>query len=199
MPRVAAPPLALALGLAAALAVAACGGGSDAKLLAGNTAQEIRENLDSVQRLVDEGECVGAEDAALSVSSQVEAIEGIDPKLKQLLQEGAGRLNEVVDQCEEAEATVEETTPPPTTESPEAKAKAEKESEKEEQEAEKEQEQAEKEEEKEQKAAEKEQEKAEKEEEKEQKAAEKEQEHEEAEGGEPSGGVGPGSAPGEGG
>ena len=97
MPRVAAPPLALALGLAAALALAACGGGSDAKLLAGNTAQEISENLDSVQRLVDEGECVDAEVAALEVSSQVEAVEGIDPKLKQLLQEGAGRLNEVVD------------------------------------------------------------------------------------------------------
>ena len=198
MPRVAAAPLALALGLAAALALAACGGGSDAKLLAGNTAQEIRENLDSVQRLVDEGECVGAEDAALSVSSQVEAVEGIDPKLKQLLQEGAARLNEVVDQCEEAEATVEETVPAPT-ESPEEKAKAEKESEKEQKEAEKEQEKAEKEAEKEQKEAEKEQEKAEKEAEKEQKEAEKEQEHEEAEGGEPSGGVGPGSAPGEGG
>ena len=198
MPRVAAAPLALALGLAAALALAACGGGSDAKLLAGNTAQEIRENLDSVQRLVDEGECVGAEDAALSVSSQVEAVEGVDPKLKQLLQEGAARLNEVVDQCEEAEATVEETIPPPT-ESPDEKAKAEEESEKAQKEVEKEQEKTEKEAEKEQQEAEKEQEKAEKQAEKEQKEAEKEQEHEEAEGGEPSGGVGPGSTPGEGG
>src|SRR6476659_948206 len=180
MPRVAAPPLALALGLAATLGLAACGGGSDAKLLAGNTAQEISENLDSVQRLVDEGECVGAEDAALSVSGQVEAVEGIDPKLKQLLQEGAERLNEVVDQCVEAEETVEETIPAPT-ESTEDKADAEKEREKA------------------QKEAEKEEEKAEKEAEKEQKEAEKEQEHEEAEGGEPSGGVGPGSAPGEGG
>src|SRR6476646_7924132 len=157
MPRVAAAPLALALGVAAALALAACGGGSDAKLLAGNTAQEIRENLDSVQRLVDEGECVGAEDAALSVSSQVESVEGIDPKLKQLLQEGAARLNEVVDQCEEPEATVEETVPAPA-ESPEEKAKAEEESEKEEKETEKAQEAAEREAEKEQKEAEKEQE-----------------------------------------
>jgi hypothetical protein len=198
MPRVAAAPPALALGLAAALALAACGGGSDAKLLAGDTAQEIRENLDSVQRLVDEGECVGAEDAALSVSSQVEAVEGVDPKLKQLLREGAERLNEVVDQCAEAEATVEETTPVPT-ESPEEQANAEEESEKEQKEAEKEAEKAEKDEEKEQKEAEKEQEKAEKEAEKEQKEAEKELEHEEAGGGEPSGGVGPASAPGEGG
>jgi outer membrane biosynthesis protein TonB len=198
MPRVAATPLALALGLAAALALAACGGGSDAKLLAGNTAQEIRENLDSVQRLVDEGECVGAEDAALSVSSQVEAVEGIDPKLKQLLQEGAGRLNEVVAQCVEEEETVEETIPAPT-ETPEEKANAEKEGEKEQKEAEKEQAKAEKDAEKEQKQAEKEQEKAEKEAEKEQKQAEMEQGHEEAETGEPSGGVGPGSTPGEGG
>jgi outer membrane biosynthesis protein TonB len=195
MPRVAATPLALALGLAAALALAACGGGSDAKLLAGNTAQEIRENLDSVQRLVDEGECVGAEDAALSVSSQVEAVEGIDPKLKQLLQEGAGRLNEVVAQCVEEEETVEETIPAPT-ETPEEKANAEIEGEKEQKEAEKEQAKAEKDAEKEQKQAEKEQEKAEKEAEKEQKQAEKEQGHEEAETGEPSGGVGPGNAPG---
>jgi septal ring-binding cell division protein DamX len=198
MPRVAAAPLALALGLAATLALAACGGGSDAKLLAGNTAQEIRENLDSVQRLVEEGECVGAEDAALSVSSQVEAVEGIDPKLKQLLQEGAERLNEVVDQCAEAEVTTEETIPAPT-ESPEEQANAEKESEKEQKDAEKEQEKTEKEAEKEQKDVEKEQEKAEKEAEKEQKEAEKEQAHEEPEGGEPSGGVGPGSATGEGG
>ena len=88
---------------------------------------------------------------------------------------------------------MEETVPAPT-ESPEEKAKAEEESEKEPKEAEKEQEKAEKEAEKEQKEAEKEQEKAEKEAEKEQKEAEKEQAPEEAEGGEPSGGVGPGSA-----
>jgi outer membrane biosynthesis protein TonB len=186
MPRVAASLLALALGLAAALALASCGGGSDAKLLAGNTAQEISENLDSVQRLVDEGECVDAEEAALQVSSQVEALEGIDPELKQAMQKGAERLNEVVDTCEEPEETTEETLPVPT-ESPEENAKAEEESEKE-------QEKVEKEAEKEQKEQEKEQEKVEKEVEKEQKEQEKEQEPEEAEGGEPSGGIGPGSA-----
>jgi hypothetical protein len=168
MPRVAASLLALALGLAAALALASCGGGSDAKLLAGNTAREISENLDSVQRLVDEGECIDAEDAALQVSSQVEALEGIDPELKQAMQKGAERLNEVVDACEEPEETMEETLPVPT-ESPEEKAKAEEESEKE-------------------------QAKVEKEAEKEQKEQEKEQGPEEAEGGEPSGGIGPGSA-----
>jgi outer membrane biosynthesis protein TonB len=193
MPRLAAAVLALAIGAVASLALASCGG-SDAKLLPGETAQEISENLDSVQHLVEEGECIDAQDAALEVSAEVESLQGIDPKLKEALQDGAARLNEVVDQCEEPEETVEETLPVPT-ESPEEKAKAEKESEKEQQEVEKEQEKVEKEAEKEQQEAEKEQEKVEKEE---QKEAEKEQEHEEAEGGEPSGGVGPGSAPGEG-
>src|SRR5215203_3961850 len=121
MPRVAASPLALAAALcAAALALASCGGGSDAKLLPGETAQEISENLDSVQRLVDEGECIEAEEAALEVSAQVEALRGIDPELKQVLERGADRLNEVVDNCEpEIEETVEETEPETTEESEE--------------------------------------------------------------------------------
>ena len=51
---------------AVALALASCGSGSDAKLLPGNTAQEITENLDSVKQLAAEGECVAAEDAALA-------------------------------------------------------------------------------------------------------------------------------------
>jgi hypothetical protein len=185
MPRVVASLLAVALGAAAAVAIASCGG-DDAKLLAGTTAQEIRENLDSVQRLMDEGECIGAEDEALQVSLQVESLRGIDPKLKQALEAGAARLNEVVDTCEEPEETVEETLPAPTTtESPEEREKQQKGEEKE-------QENAEKEAEKGQEEAEKEQEKAEKEAEKEQKEAEKEQAKEEAEGGDSSGGIGPG-------
>jgi hypothetical protein len=94
--------LALALGAAAAFALASCGG-EDAKLLPGSTAAEISENLDVVQRLASEGECVGAADAADQVSAQVEALEGVDPKLKQALERGAARLDEVVTTCEEAE------------------------------------------------------------------------------------------------
>jgi hypothetical protein len=123
MPRVAGNTLALAATLcAAALALVSCGGGSDAKLLPGETAQEISENLDSVQRLVDEGECIAAEDAALQVSTQVETLQGIDAELKRVLEDGAERLNEVVDTCEAnlAEDTVEETLPE-TTETTEEK------------------------------------------------------------------------------
>src|SRR5215203_4103719 len=120
MPRVAASPLALAATLcAAALVLASCGGGSDAKLLPGETAQEISENLDAVQRLVDEGDCLEAEEAALEVSSQVEALRGIDPELKQVLERGADRLNEVVDTCEHDFEPTLEKTEPETTESTE--------------------------------------------------------------------------------
>jgi hypothetical protein len=96
--------LALLLGAIAAVALASCGGGEDAKLLPGTTAQEISENLDGVKQFVSEGECVGAENAAQEVSSQVEALDGVDAKLKQALQRGAEKLDEVVATCVETEA-----------------------------------------------------------------------------------------------
>jgi len=115
--------LALALGAAAALALVSCGGGEDAKLLPGNTAAEITENLDRVKQYAEEGECVGAEDAVGEVNAQVEGLTGVDPKLVEALQRGAERLSEVVAGCTEEEtetvapadeATTEETeTVPP--------------------------------------------------------------------------------------
>jgi len=144
--------LALALGTAAAVVLVACGGGEDAKLLPGNTAQEITENLDRVQRYAEEGECVGAEDAVGEVTNQVESLQGVDPKLEDALRRGAARLSEVVASCEEEETT-ETVAPPeesPSTEEteripPGQEKKAEKEREKEEKDQEKEDEQAEKE------------------------------------------------------
>jgi hypothetical protein len=96
------PRLMFALGLSAAagLALAACGG-EDAKLLPGETAREITANLDTVQRLSSEGDCVGAESAAGQVGEQIEAIEGVDRKLKRALEDGAARLEEVIASCEE--------------------------------------------------------------------------------------------------
>jgi outer membrane biosynthesis protein TonB len=190
MPRVTRPALVLAIAAAAALALTACGSGSDAKLLPGKTAQEINENLDSVQQLVDEGECVAATDAALQVSSDVESQRNIDPKLKQILQEGASRLNEVVATCDETtETTIEEAAPEPETPEEEPK-KKEKKPKKVEPEETLEQEQAQEEE-----ATEKElppQAKGEA------KGHEKEPPPAEEESGEHSGGIGPASAAGEG-
>lgn len=141
--------LALALGAAVAVVLVSCGGGEDAKLLPGNTAQEITENLDRVQQYAEEGECVGAEDAVGEVTTQVEALQGVDPKLEEALRRGAARLGEVVASCEEEETT--ETVAPaeesPSTEEtervpPGQEKKAEKEREKEERDQEKEEEKA---------------------------------------------------------
>jgi hypothetical protein len=130
---------------AATLALAACGGGEDAKLLPGTTAAEITENLESVKQLAGEGECVGAANAAQGVNTQVEALEGVDPKLVQALQRGAQKLTEVVATCEEetTEAIAPADEAPPTEEEttklpPGQEKKEEKEREKEESKAEKE-------------------------------------------------------------
>lgn len=113
--------LAVSLCTATAVSLASCGGGEDAKLLPGTTAREINENLDLVEQYAEEGECVGATDAAGEVSTQVEALGGVDPKLKQVLQRGAARLTEVIVSCEESsteavapasEATTEDKEPP---------------------------------------------------------------------------------------
>lgn len=150
MPRPLAFLLALALFGAAAIAVSACGE-ENAQLLPGGTAREITANLDTVQQLADEGDCLGAESAALQVSEQVEALDAVDPKLKQALQEGARRLNEVVTGCEEElEAVPDETTtePEPSTDEKEAEGEDEEredEMEEEEKEREKEEEESEKE------------------------------------------------------
>lgn len=97
------PRLLLALGLAVAatLVLVACGG-EDAKLLPGETAREITANLDTVQQLSAEGDCIGAESAAQQVGEQIEALEGVDRKLKRALEDGAARLEEVIAGCEES-------------------------------------------------------------------------------------------------
>jgi hypothetical protein len=96
---------ALALTALLAVGLSACGSSGGANLLPGTTASQINSNLDEVRQLVAEGECVGARDAADQVTAQVDELGGIDAKLKQLLVEGAQRLEEVVAGCEEAEVT----------------------------------------------------------------------------------------------
>ncbi len=100
MPRFPASLLVLAFAALAALGLVACGG-EDAQLLPGETAREITANLDTVQQLSDEGDCVGAESAAQQVGEQIEALEGVDRKLKLALEDGAARLEEVIVECDE--------------------------------------------------------------------------------------------------
>lgn len=101
MPRFVALPLVLCLGLLALFGLGACGE-EDAQLLGGETAREINANLETVQQLADEGDCVGAESAVEQVGEQIDALEEVDPRLKQALEEGAERLGEVIETCEES-------------------------------------------------------------------------------------------------
>jgi hypothetical protein len=124
--RLSASVLAIALGALTALGMVACGGGDSADLLPGSTASEITANLDQVKDLATARDCVGAEAAAQSVSTQIEELSGVDEKLKQALRDGAAKLNEVVADCEEAPAA-EETAPAiDEAEEPEAEEKKEK-------------------------------------------------------------------------
>ncbi|HEU5252188.1 MAG TPA: hypothetical protein VFU16_02545 [Solirubrobacterales bacterium] len=105
--------LAFALGAACAAALASCGGG-DADLLPGTTADQIESNLDQVEALAAEEDCIGAEDAVATVTAEVEELQGVDSKLKAALREGTAKLSEVVARCDE-EAASEETEPEPET------------------------------------------------------------------------------------
>jgi hypothetical protein len=103
MGRLSALMLALFLGGASAVALASCGGGSDAKLLPGSTASQIESNLEEVRQLAAGHDCVGAEDAVAAVAAEVEQLNDVAPKLKSALQEGTAKLSEVVGRCEEEE------------------------------------------------------------------------------------------------
>jgi hypothetical protein len=101
--------LAFLLGTASAVGLVSCGGGNDAQLLPGTTADQIESNLDQVAELAAAEDCVGAEDAVGEVTAEVEELQGVDVKLKTALQEGTAKLREVVGRCEEE--TSEETEP----------------------------------------------------------------------------------------
>lgn len=107
MVRLIAPILALALGMSSAFALVSCGSG-EAELLPGETADQIIENLDTVESLAAEGDCEGAQRAAAEVSGQVDSLSGVDRELIQALRRGTDQLETVVAQCEAT--TVTETT-----------------------------------------------------------------------------------------
>jgi hypothetical protein len=100
-------PIVIFLTIVAGVTLSACGG-SNPKLLPGTTAAQINANLDEVQRLAEEEDCIGAENAATAVQEEIDALEGVDAKLKQALVQGAERLNSVVGECEETGLVGEE-------------------------------------------------------------------------------------------
>jgi hypothetical protein len=109
MARLSALFLVFALGAASAVALVSCGGGDGADLLPGTTADQIESNLNEVEELADEGDCIGAESAVAEVAGSVEDLQ-VDRRLKAALEEGTAKLSELVGRCEE-ETTTEETEP----------------------------------------------------------------------------------------
>jgi len=107
MSRLSALLLAFLLGVTSAVALVSCGGGEEADLLPGTTAEQIEANLNEVEELADAGDCIGAEGAVAEVMAEVEALEGVDRKLKAALEEGTAKLSEVVGRCEEEDADEE--------------------------------------------------------------------------------------------
>lgn len=104
MGHLSAAAIVFALAATAALVLSACGSGGGDELLPGSTASQITANLDQVERLVGEGECIGAENSAAEIATQVQQLQGVDRKLKAALAEGAARLTEEVEvDCQQAE------------------------------------------------------------------------------------------------
>ncbi|MEZ5078096.1 MAG: hypothetical protein R2725_11715 [Solirubrobacterales bacterium] len=101
----------------AALALAACGGQGDV-LLPGDTADQIKENLDRVEQLVREGECFEAETATSEILKQVEDLQ-VDRRLQTALEKGINQLFSVVEECEEAEPETTESVETTEAEEPE--------------------------------------------------------------------------------
>jgi hypothetical protein len=124
MGRLSALMLALFLGGVSAVALASCGGGSDAKLLPGKTADQIEQNLDQVKVLAESDDCAGAEDAVAEISAEVEEL-NVAAKLKGALQEGTAKLREVVARCEEADEEDTEPLASPDVEAEEEELEAE--------------------------------------------------------------------------
>ena len=110
MSRLNALSIAIFLTLAASLTLSACGGGGNPKLLPGATASQLTAHLDEVKTLAAEENCIGAEIAAAQVSEEIDALEGVDAKLKQALVQGSERLKTVVADCEEGGLESEEAT-----------------------------------------------------------------------------------------
>ena len=106
--------IALALGAAAAVGLVSCGGSND-DLLPGKSANEILDNLNTIDQLVAEGDCTSAAAAAQEVRDQVEGLpRTVDAELRQRLAEGADNLEQLAaSDCEEpttVTTTTEEST-----------------------------------------------------------------------------------------
>jgi membrane protein involved in colicin uptake len=93
--------------LAVGLLLSACGGGGNAELLPGTTADQITSNLDQVRESYENGDCEKVEVAIAQVTTEIDDLNKVDGNLKNALKNGALKLSEVVSNCGAAEEAEE--------------------------------------------------------------------------------------------
>jgi hypothetical protein len=112
--RVGALILVFALGAAAAVGLVSCGDSEDDGLLPGNTAQEILDNLETIETLLAECSLDEAQSAVDQVESQVRDLgPPVDRRLKRNLLEGTRELERKIGEEEcvpDTETDIPETT-----------------------------------------------------------------------------------------
>ena len=130
MLRFALPIVALAAGVAVAVGLVSCGSRDEKGLLPGSNAQQILDNLDQVQADAAAGDCSGAAEEVAAVQNQIDDLPAsVDPELRSRLEQGAQRLEDLVNEPDacvtttDTEETTESTTEP-TTESTTTKTKS---------------------------------------------------------------------------
>ena len=88
--------VALSLGLLAAFAVSCGGGGDDRSLIASSRAEDMKNDLDAIDRYVAEGKCDAARDRLDSLRAKVEALpKRTNRKLRRRLAQGVRHLESI--------------------------------------------------------------------------------------------------------
>ncbi len=98
----------LLVALAAGFVLTSCGSGGNAELLPEQTADQITSYLDQVNQSFKEGNCEVAEEAVAAVSTEVDGLQQVDPRLKKALRQGAAKLSDVVSTCRAGAEAAEE-------------------------------------------------------------------------------------------
>jgi hypothetical protein len=99
--------------LACAVLVAGCGDDSNSKLLSSSSASELRSTLAQVQQDVQNGDCTGARERVSALDQQISSLDRIDSDLRDALDSGTSRLQQLVaEKCQAPATTSAGTTEP---------------------------------------------------------------------------------------
>jgi hypothetical protein len=90
-----------------------CGDDSNSKLLSSSSASELRSTLAQVQQDVQNGDCTGAQERVSALDQQISSLDRIDADLRDALDSGTSRLQQLVaEKCQTPATTSAGTTEP---------------------------------------------------------------------------------------